>query len=69
MPPVENGLDPAPSPGGGGGAAAPETQQANEASAPDGVKKWERAWTIQEMRQNSKNWTLAADAGVSGECA
>lgn len=26
---------------------------------------WERPWTIHEMRRGSKNWTLAADAGVS----
>uniref|UniRef100_A0A8C6S3L8 Uncharacterized protein n=1 Tax=Neogobius melanostomus TaxID=47308 RepID=A0A8C6S3L8_9GOBI len=25
---------------------------------------WERAWTIEEMKQNSNNWSLAADAGL-----
>ena len=30
----------------------------------EGVKSWERPWTIHEMRRSSKNWTLAADAGV-----
>ncbi|XP_068183938.1 WASH complex subunit 2 isoform X2 [Antennarius striatus] len=25
---------------------------------------WERAWTVEEMRQNSHNWSLAADSGL-----
>ncbi|CAL9688330.1 unnamed protein product [Knipowitschia caucasica] len=25
---------------------------------------WERAWTIEEMRQNSTSWSLAADSGL-----
>ncbi|XP_035518973.1 WASH complex subunit 2 isoform X1 [Morone saxatilis] len=25
---------------------------------------WERPWTLEEMRQNSANWSLAADAGL-----
>ena len=25
---------------------------------------WERAWTIEEMKQNSNSWSLAADSGV-----
>lgn len=25
---------------------------------------WERAWTIEEMKQNSNNWSLAADSGL-----
>lgn len=28
---------------------------------------WERPWTLEEMRQNSANWSLAADSGVSQE--
>ena len=33
---------------------------------PDGepVKKWERPWSIAEMKQECQQWTLAADAGV-----
>lgn len=26
---------------------------------------WERPWTLEEMRQTSANWSLAADSGVS----
>lgn len=26
---------------------------------------WERPWTLEEMRQSSANWSLAADSGVS----
>uniref|UniRef100_A0A3B4A4Y4 Uncharacterized protein n=1 Tax=Periophthalmus magnuspinnatus TaxID=409849 RepID=A0A3B4A4Y4_9GOBI len=25
---------------------------------------WERPWTIEEMKQNSANWSLAADSGL-----
>lgn len=25
---------------------------------------WERPWTLDEMRKNSANWSLAADSGV-----
>lgn len=25
---------------------------------------WERPWTLDEMRRNSTNWSLAADSGV-----
>ena len=28
-------------------------------------KVWERPWSITELREGSKNWTLASDAGVS----
>lgn len=26
---------------------------------------WERPWSLEEMRQSSDNWSLAADSGVS----
>lgn len=29
---------------------------------------WERPWTLEEMRQSSANWSLAADSGVSQKC-
>ena len=29
-----------------------------------GVKKWERPWSVRELKEGSKEWTLAADAGV-----
>ena len=33
-----------------------------------GKKKWERPWSIVELREGSKEgWNLAADAGVSGD--
>ena len=28
------------------------------------IKSWERPWTVEEMRKNSSNWSLAGDAGV-----
>lgn len=30
----------------------------------DGVQIWERAWTTDEMRQHSADWSLAGDAGL-----
>lgn len=30
---------------------------------------WERPWTLEEMRQSSANWSLAADSGVSQKTA
>ena len=30
-------------------------------------KMWERPWSITQLRDSSRNWTLASDAGVSGE--
>lgn len=35
-------------------AAAPQPQE----------KTWERSWTVEEMRRQSKDWNLAADAGM-----
>ena len=37
-----------------------------EIIGPDGepVKKWERPWSVAEMKQECQQWTLAADAGV-----
>lgn len=26
---------------------------------------WERPWSLEEIRQHSANWSLAADSGVS----
>ena len=31
----------------------------------DNEKVWERPWSITELRDSSRNWTLASDAGVS----
>lgn len=31
----------------------------------NGTQSWERPWTLEEMRQSSANWSLAADSGVS----
>ena len=28
-------------------------------------KVWERPWSIAELKDGSRNWTLASDAGVS----
>ncbi|XP_010768204.1 WASH complex subunit FAM21 isoform X1 [Notothenia coriiceps] len=30
----------------------------------NGVQSWERPWTLEEMRQSSANWSLAADSGL-----
>ncbi|XP_055018428.1 WASH complex subunit 2A-like [Boleophthalmus pectinirostris] len=30
----------------------------------NGAQVWERPWTIAEMKQNSANWSLAADSGL-----
>ncbi len=30
----------------------------------DEKKLWERAWTIDEIKQSANAWSLAADAGV-----
>ena len=43
--------------------AASDVQQA-EAQEEDGVKRWERPWKLEELRDASKEWSLAADAGV-----
>lgn len=29
------------------------------------VRLWERAWSLDELRKGTSNWTLASDAGVS----
>ncbi len=31
-----------------------------------GVKMWERAWSVTELKRGSAEWSLASDAGVSG---
>lgn len=31
----------------------------------EGGKVWERPWSIAELKEGSRNWTLASDAGVS----
>lgn len=43
----------------------PETME-NGPSNYNGEEKqiWERPWTLEEMRKNSANWSLAADSGV-----
>lgn len=33
-----------------------------------GAQIWERPWTLEEMRQNSASWSLAADSGVNKKC-
>lgn len=43
----------------------PQQPAQNESSFSSGEKVWERPWSFDEMRNNSANWTLAADAGVS----
>ena len=30
----------------------------------NGPRLWEKPWTIQEIRGNANNWSLAGDAGV-----
>lgn len=35
------------------------------AAGENGPRVWERAWTVQEMRKEAGNWSLAGDAGVS----
>jgi hypothetical protein len=30
----------------------------------NGPQLWEKPWTIQEIRGNANNWSLAGDAGV-----
>lgn len=37
----------------------------NGPSSQKDTQMWERPWTLEEMRQNSANWSLAADSGVS----
>ena len=43
---------------------APDPPDSAGGSDP-GVKKWERPWSITEMKQGASNWMLANDAGVS----
>jgi WASH complex subunit FAM21 len=35
-----------------------------EGVADTGVKIWERPWSITELKNGSKDWTLASDAGL-----
>lgn len=42
-----------------------QQHQPSEDPLPDGMKAWEVPWSIGKMKHGSKNWTLAADAGVS----
>ena len=30
----------------------------------NGPRSWERPWSLEEMRKESGNWSLAGDAGV-----
>ena len=41
---------------------APTTDKSN--SSPSKEKDWERPWSIKELRDGSRNWSLASDAGV-----
>ncbi len=43
---------------------ADPTPAAADPYASSGLKKWERPWTLKELR-DEEDWTLAADAGVS----
>jgi len=36
----------------------------SEASAPPVTNSWERPWSVEEMKKNCGNWTLAGDAGL-----
>ncbi|XP_029691529.1 WASH complex subunit 2 isoform X3 [Takifugu rubripes] len=36
----------------------------NGPSSQKDAQMWERPWTLEEMRQNSANWSLAADSGL-----
>ena len=36
-----------------------------ESAPPASGKAWERPWSIAEMKEGSREWTLASDAGVS----
>ena len=36
-----------------------------EGAPPASGKIWERPWSIAEMKEGSKDWKLASDAGVS----
>lgn len=45
----------------GGIANGPSQSEHMEKDA----RVWERPWTLEEMRQSSASWSLAADSGVS----
>lgn len=36
----------------------------DKSSLTDKDKVWEKPWSITELRDGSRNWTLASDAGV-----
>ena len=40
------------------------TGEAGGPQEDSGVKKWERPWSVRELKEGSREWTLAADAGV-----
>lgn len=48
------------------GSALSNYTMENGPSTHNGEEKqiWERPWTLEEMRQNSASWSLAADSGV-----
>ena len=46
-----------------GNATTSSTTTATNSSNKE--KVWERPWSIAELRDSSRNWTLASDAGVS----
>lgn len=37
----------------------------NEHLEHEDAQIWERPWSLEEIRQHSANWSLAADSGVS----
>ncbi|XP_035207398.1 WASH complex subunit 2-like isoform X2 [Stegodyphus dumicola] len=41
-----------------------ETEQSVTNINAEGDKQWDRAWTIDEIRKNSGNWSLAGDVGL-----
>lgn len=47
------------------GAAVDNSEDVAASGGTESGKVWERPWSITEMRDGSKKWTLAADAGVN----
>ncbi|XP_028651761.1 WASH complex subunit 2 isoform X2 [Erpetoichthys calabaricus] len=46
------------------GPAVPLLNGSAEQNGPEGEHIWERAWSLEEMRKSSSNWSLAADSGL-----
>ncbi len=47
------------------GPTTTSTTTTTTAGNTDKEKVWERPWSIAELRDSSRSWTLASDAGVS----